>query len=90
MGIFKSFNDLSDNLNKLIERDMVKKVVVNPREKSYQLTTKGLNLAYILASNENRFRSYIDDFIIIVNIGNRKYDLLKKYVEYRIENNGFQ
>jgi DNA-binding HxlR family transcriptional regulator len=90
LGIFKSFNDLSDNLNRLIERDMVKKVVNNPSNITYQLTPKGLNLAYILASNENRFRTCIDDFIIIVNIGNRKYDLLKKYVEYRIENNGFQ
>jgi DNA-binding HxlR family transcriptional regulator len=89
LGLYKSFNDLSYNLNKLIKKKIIKRVEKNPRNITYELTSKGLNLAYILAENEIRFKTYIDDFIIIVNIGKRKPDLLKKYVEYRIENNGF-
>jgi DNA-binding HxlR family transcriptional regulator len=89
LGLYKSFNDLSFNLKSLIERKLVERIKDNPRNITYQLTSKGLNLAYILAEDESRFNTYIDDFIIIVNIGRRKPDLFKKYVEYRIENNGF-
>ena len=90
LGLYKSFNDLSDNLKHLIKNKLIKRIEDNPRNINYSLTTKGLNLAYILAESEIRFKTCIDDFIIIVNVGRNKPDLLKKYMEYRIENNGHE
>ena len=90
MGIIKSYKTLYKFLDNLIDRDIVKKLMHNKSNITYELTPKGLTLAYIIASNENRFNTYCKDVIFIINVGHNVPDLLKKYYEYRIEVNGFR
>jgi DNA-binding HxlR family transcriptional regulator len=90
MAIVKSYKTLYNLLDKLIERSLIKKINHNRKNVTYELTPKGLTLAYIIASNEKRFNTYCKDVIFIINVGHNIPDLLKKYYEYRIEVNGFQ
>jgi DNA-binding HxlR family transcriptional regulator len=93
MGIVKSYKTLYDLLDNLIKKSLIRKIEHNKSNITYELTPKGLNLGYILASNEKMFNSYVNaqkNFIIIVNIGHTIPDLLKRYVEYRLDVNGFQ
>jgi predicted transcriptional regulator len=90
MGIIKSYVTLYKLLNNLLIRDIVKKLNHNKSNITYELTPKGLTLAYIIASNEQRFNTYCKDVIFIINVGRNVPDLLKKYYEYRIEVNGFK
>jgi DNA-binding HxlR family transcriptional regulator len=90
MGIIKSYKTLYKYLESLIEKELVKKLIHNKSNITYELTSKGLNLAYIFASYEKMFNSYINvekNFVIIVNIGHTLPDLFKRYVEYRLEVN---
>jgi predicted transcriptional regulator len=91
MNIVKSYPTLYKYLDNLINKEIVKKITYNKSNITYELTPKGLNLAYILASNEKMFSSYVGvekNFVIIVNIGHTIPDLFKRYVEYRLEVNG--
>jgi DNA-binding HxlR family transcriptional regulator len=90
MGIIKSYKTLYKFLDNLLDRDIVKKINHNKSNITYELTPKGLNLAYIIASNEKRFNTYCKDVIFIINVGRNIPDLLKKYYEYRIDVNGFR
>jgi len=90
MGIIKSYVTLYKLLNNLLNRDIIKKLNHNKSNITYELTPKGLTLAYIIASNEKRFNTYCKDVIFIINVGRNVPDLLKKYYDYRIEVNGFR
>lgn len=91
MGIVKSYKTLYTMLENLISKQVIKKIEHNKSNITYELTPKGLNLAYIIASSEKRFNTYVNaqkNFIIIVNVGHTLPDLLKRYVEYRLDVNG--
>lgn len=88
LNIF-NHNNIYANIEKLILRNLIKKEIINSKEKYISLTPKGLNFAYIIASDEKRFNTCVQDFIIVCNIGNKKFDLLKKYIEYRLIANEF-
>lgn len=88
MGIIKSYVTLYKLLDNLLNRDIVKKLEHNKSNITYELTPKGLTLAYIIASNENRFNTYCKDVIFIINVGHNVPDLLKKYYDFRIEVDG--
>ena len=103
LGFVKSYVTLYKYLENLINREIVMKLVHNKSNITYELTPKGLNLACLLASDEQMFNTHIGDIIFIANFGKeiknntfweyvKKFflDYFKKYYEYRVDVNGFR
>jgi DNA-binding HxlR family transcriptional regulator len=89
MGIFKSYNTLYKSLEELIDRDILRRTEHNKKNITYSLTIKGLSLAYLIASDERLFNTHIKDIIFVINVGHTIPDLLKKFLEYRLDVDGF-
>jgi Fe2+ or Zn2+ uptake regulation protein len=85
MGIIKSYKTLYNLLDNLLDRDIIKKINHNKSNITYELTLKGLTLAYLIASNEKRFNTYCKDVIFVINVGRNIPDLLKKYYDFRVD-----
>lgn len=87
MCIYKSFQTLNNNLKELVVRHIIRKINHNESKTTYQLTEKGLTLAYLLASSEKRFNSYLNanNLIITIKIGKMIPDLFKKRIIYELE-----
>jgi len=87
-NIFSCTSDFNSQVKELLKKEYIKKIKEGYKNVRYELTVKGKNVSVLFADFENLITDDIDDFIIIQIVGNKKFDLLKPYAEYRIKPNG--